>query len=383
MSLRNLTKMIADRTAKDYQNKKLQFRLVGMFIQLVYLTAMAFAGGRWLADILTPVSMGSRWLLLFEFAFVFWLGSLACSLPVSYLSSYKLEHRYYLSNQTLSAWAWKQTKMQALGGVLGLILIAGLYLILWNLPDIWWILAAIGYLFLTVVLAQLLPVLFVPIFYKVSPLDEESGLLDRLRGLAAGTGLELKDVSRINMSKETKKVNAFLSGLGKTKSVMFGDTLLNHLEPEEIDVVFTHEVGHYVHRHVLKSIAFAAVAVTLGLYLCDVILQQLAPLAGHASFTAVSAMPLFFFMLTVFGLILRPVESAFSRHNERQSDWYALQKTRDPDSFRSAFSKLADINKADMSPHPLVVFWFYTHPPIPARIAMADRWRSENSSGSS
>jgi STE24 endopeptidase len=221
-----------------------------------------------------------------------------------------------------------------------------------------------------VVLGQLLPVLILPLFYRVERLGDSS-LLDRFRGLAAGTGLAVEGVYRLGLSDETRKANAALAGLGRTRRVLLGDTLLNEFTPEEIDVVFAHELGHHVHRHLPKMIAVEIALSAAGLWLADRALHALAPALGYPGWSDPAALPLLLLVLTTFGLVLSPLTNALSRRFERQCDRYALDRTRDPAAYRSAFTKLGRLNKADADPHPLIVWLFHDHPTIRERIQMA------------
>jgi STE24 endopeptidase len=210
------------------------------------------------------------------------------------------------------------------------------------------------------------------LFYRVTRLDDAS-LLERLRRLTQGTGLNIEGVYRLHLSAETRKANAALAGLGRTRRVLLGDTLLENFTPEEIEVVFAHEVGHHVHRHLIKLVAWSVVLAVAGFWLVDWVLHRAAIGLGYGSFDSPAALPLLMLVLGGFVLLLSPMQNALSRFFERQCDWYALQRTHMPDAYRSAFRKLASMNKADTDPHPLVVWLFEDHPPIKQRLAMADR----------
>src|SRR5262249_42722926 len=151
-----------------------------------------------------------------------------------------------LSNQSLPAWVWKKIKGYLLSGPLGLALLFGLYALIWYTGSWWWLSAAAGWLGVSLILGQLLPVVILPLFYKVTPPDNESWLA-RPRRLAEATGLRGRGIYRLHLSEETRKANACLAGLGRTRRVLLGDTLLDQFSPEEIEVVFAHEVGHHVH----------------------------------------------------------------------------------------------------------------------------------------
>jgi STE24 endopeptidase len=210
-----------------------------------------------------------------------------------------------------------------------------------------------------------------PIFYKVTRLDD-ANLLDRLKKLTEGTTLTIEGIYQLHLSDETKKANAALAGLGNTRRVLLGDTLLAQFTPEEIEVVFAHEVGHHVHRHLLKAIVLNVFISLAGFWLVHQVLMASAQKLGYAGFDDPAALPLVLFVLAVFGLTLSPLLNALSRFHERQCDRYALDHTHNKDAYRSAFTKLARINKSDPDPHPLVALLFYDHPPIRERLAMAD-----------
>ena len=179
------------------------------------------------------------------------------------------------------------------------------------------------------------------------------GLLQRLQSLAAGTGLTVEGVYRLHLSKETRKANAALAGLGKTRRVLLGDTLLEQFTPEEIEVVFAHEVGHHVHRHLPKMIALQRAAhrrAASGWSMPGS--PSCAPALGYAALADPAALPLLLLALGLFGLVLAPLQNALSRFFERQCDRYALDRTGNRTAYRSAFVKLARMNKSDPDPHP-------------------------------
>src|SRR5262249_39182291 len=158
------------------------------------------------------------------------------------------------------------------------------------------------------------------------------------------------------LSAETKKANAALTGLGRSRRVLLGDTLLDEFSPEEIEVVFAHELGHHVYRHIIKGMVLSVLLTAGGLWLVDVILRHAAPALGHTGLADPAALPLLLLVLTVFGLLLAPAQNALSRFFERQCDRYALDRTANPEAYRSAFTRLARMNKSDPDPNRLVVW---------------------------
>jgi STE24 endopeptidase len=158
--------------------------------------------------------------------------------------------------------------------------------------------------------------------------------------------------------------------------VLMGDTLLANFTPDEIEVIFAHEIGHHVFRHIRKMIASGAIYTAAGFVLVDRLVMAWVhsadPAADYANFP-VNTLPLIMLVLTLFSLLLEPLQNAISRHFERQCDRYALERTGQPVAYISAFQKLARLNKDDPSPHWLEVFWFHSHPPIRERLAVAEK----------
>lgn len=362
---------------KRYQRQKLIAGIASLVVGLVLLAGMGLWGGPLLDEAVRGWVGDNRWLRLVALGFLYASGAEVLLLPLGFWSGYVLEHRYGLSNQTLPRWLWRQVKGYLVGGPVGLALLLGLYALLWYSGEWWWLWAAAGWLVVSLILGQLLPVVILPLFYKVTRLDD-APLLDRLRQVAAGTGLRVEGVYRLGLSAETRKANAALAGLGRTRRVLLGDTLLENFTPEEIEVVFAHEVGHHVHRHLPKLIGLSVVGAVAGLWLADQVLRLTAgPLGYHGGAfwparADPGALPLFLLVLSLLGLLSAPLQNALSRHFERQCDRYALRRTGRRDAYRAAFLKLARLNKSDPDPHPLVVWFFDDHPPIRERLALAE-----------
>jgi STE24 endopeptidase len=218
-------------------------------------------------------------------------------------------------------------------------------------------------------------VLILPLFYKIVRLDAPD-LAERMNALAAGTGLTIEGVYRIALSQETVKANAMLAGLGRTRRVLLGDTLLNNFSPAEISVVFAHEIGHHVFRHVRKMILLGLVVSVAGFWICDRALIGWAAHGGQPLNDFYAALPIWtepwiMLILSVFGLLLEPLMNGISRRHERQCDRYAFRRTGQAEAYASAFSKLARQNKDDPCPHWFEVLWLHDHPPIGERLAIA------------
>jgi STE24 endopeptidase len=348
---------------KRYERRKLTATIVNSLLSLVVLAVAGLLLGPRVDGLVRRVVGDNNWLRLIAIGFIYAAVLELLTLPVGFWSGFVLEHRYGLSNQTFRRWLWRRVKGYLIGGPLGLVLLLGLYVLLWYGGAWWWVWATAGWLALTLVMGQILPTVVLPLFYKVTPLDD-APLLERLRRLAEGTGLKVQGIYRLGLSADTKKANAALAGLGRTRRVLLGDTLLNEFTPEEIEVVFAHEVGHHVHRHIPKMMVASVAIAALGFWLVDWVLRGSAHALGYGGFNDPAALPLVLLVLTLLGLILAPAQNAVSRFFERQCDRYALDKTGLVQAYRSAFLKLARLNK-------LVVWLFDDHPPIRQRLAMA------------
>lgn len=359
--------------AKRYGRVSLGCDLVDRGIDLVYLALAAFvfavpidawlSGFSWLAGDQSYPRLVSLLVVIYGL-------HIAVSFPLSFYSGHIVEHRFGLSNQSIGRWLRKYALRHAIGLAFGVAMYAGLFWIIWHVGGWWWLIAAGTFFIVGVLLSQLAPVVIMPLFHKVTPLEDDA-MQARLEKLADGTGLAIKGVYRLGLSDETSKANAMLAGLGSTRRVLLGDTLIDKFSPEEIDVIFAHEIGHHVHRHIPKLLMAGVVFSLAGFWLCDQLLIAWTGGIDHAQIST-SALPLVMFALAVFTMVLEPFQNAISRHFERQSDLYALIQTGDAEAYRCAFQKLARQNKADPNPHPLEVFLFHSHPPIGERMAAAE-----------
>jgi STE24 endopeptidase len=356
---------------KRYQRQKLQASIVSTVLSFVWLGLLGCWLGPQLGAEYRAWSGDNRWLQLLASALVLGVSVELLTFPIDFWSSFILEHRYQLSNQTVAAWLWKRVKGYLVGAALGLPLLYGLYALLWSTGAWWWLWATAGWLVVTLVLGRLLPVVILPLFYTVTRLDN-TALLDRLRRLTQGTNLTVEGIYELKLSDETRKANAALAGLGRSRRVLLGDTLLHEFTPEEIEVVFAHEVGHHVHRHLPKLVVIGVALALGGFALVDVVLRASAETLGYTGIADPAALPLLALVLGLFGLLLSPMQNAVSRFFETQCDRYALLRTANPMAYRSAFIKLARLNKSDPDPHPLVAWLFYDHPPIRTRLALAE-----------
>lgn len=316
------------------------------------------------------------WLLVPLFVAIFGGVYSLINLPLSYYSGFVLPHRFGQSNQTLKDWVIDQLKGLAIGAPIGLLLLELLYLALRVTGSLWWLWAAIGMLIFTVLLSNLAPILIMPLFNKYVPLgDEHKELAERLLDLARRANTKVKGVFKFDMSKRTKAANAALTGIGNTRRIVLGDTLINEFSTDEIETVLAHELGHHVHKDIPFLIAFGTLSTTLSLYLASLALNWAIRYFGFTGPADVAAFPALGLIFGAYGLITMPIDNAVSRWREQMADDYALQATGKREAFASAFTRLANQNLGEVDPEKWVVFLFYSHPPLGERIAKANHWK--------
>src|SRR5579884_2991199 len=288
--------------------------------------------------------------------------------------SFRLEHRYQLSNQSLRAWIVDELKGLLVMAVLAVLLVELLYFIIRESPQHWWVLAWLGFLAVAVLLAQLAPVVLFPIFYKFEPLHDEE-LRQRLVRLGERAGTRVRGVYKWHLSEKSKKANAALTGLGNTRRIILADTLLENYSADEIEAVLAHELGHHVHKHILKSIGVQAAVTFIGFWAANWTLHYaINRLYMFETISDFANLPLLVLTFTVFSFLLMPALNALSRFHERQADRYAFQNIAAVSPFISSMNKLADQNLAERVPSRWVEWWFYSHPAISHRIAAAQAW---------
>lgn len=300
--------------------------------------------------------------------------------PVEYYGGYVLPHRYGLSTQTVRGWLVDQVKGGLLGLGLGLIVIEVMYYLLRLMPSMWWLVTALFMLLFTVVLANLAPVLIVPLFYKLTPLGDEE-LVERLVKLAERANTSVKGVFSINLSSKTKAANAMVMGLGNTRRIVLGDTLHGEYSADEIETILAHELGHQVQHDMWWGLLLQSALTLIGLYLAHVVLRWGVRVMGFSGVDDIAALPLLALVLGGFMVVTGPLGNAFSRWREGMADDYALRITDKPEAFVSVMVKLANQNLADVDPEPWVELILYSHPAINRRIQRGESYQRQGRGG--
>ena len=308
-----------------------------------------------------------------------WLSSL----PIAYFGGHEVERRFGLTKQSAGGWLGDQAKGLLLGVLLQTPLLTAAYAVIQRRPRDWWLIIAGASVPLTVLLSNLAPVVLMPLFNRFDPLRDEA-LAARIRSLAARSGVRISDVYEMDMSRQSEKPNAMFTGLGNTKRIVLGDTLLAGFSEDEVEAVVAHELGHQVHGDIWRLIGFGAGAGFGAAWLLSRIGPQVVrrtwERTGVSEVGDEASLPLLALLVTAMGFFLMPVQAAFSRAMERRADRFAVQLTRNGEAYARAMERLAAQSLADPDPPRSVVVMLYSHPPIVERIRAARDagWRFQN-----
>ncbi|MCE9644838.1 MAG: M48 family metallopeptidase [Chloroflexi bacterium] len=360
--------------AKQYSRIRRCLWLVDTLLAGLYALAWLFLG--WSVSVRTWLLTitANEWAVVALYLAIFGGSFAILNLPLGYYSGFVLPHRFGQSNQSLKDWIFDQLKGLAIGAPIGLLLLELLYLALRLTGDAWWLWAAGGLLLFNVLVTNLAPVLIMPLFNKYVPLgDEHKELEERLLDLAKRANTKVKGVFKFDMSRRTKSANAALTGLGNTRRIILGDTLINEFSLDEIETVLAHELGHQVHKDIPFLIAFGTLSTTLSLFIASLVLSSAVTFFSFTSAADIAAFPALILILSAYGLLTSPIENAVSRWRENMADDYALSSTGKGGAFASAFTRLANQNLGEIDPEKWVVFMFYSHPPLGERIEKAKR----------
>ena len=360
--------------ARRYNRIRRWMGVADFILSLVLMVALLVTGwSGMLRDIAYKATFQHYSLAVFLYVLMLMVLAKVLGLSLDYYS-FRLEHRYQLSNLRLRAWIWDEVKGFLVGVVLAGIVVELLYFIMRQVPQHWWLIAWGAFLGLFVLLAQLAPVVLFPVFYKFAPLENEE-LKERLVRLGERAGTRVRGVYQWKLSEKSKKANAALTGLGNTRRIILADTLLANYSTDEIEAVLAHELGHHVHRHIFKSILVQAGITFVGFWAGNLVLHYAVDrLHIFETLSDFADLPLLMLVATVLSLLVLPLLNAYSRFNERQADLYAFRSIATVTPFISAMNKLAKQNLAERSPSKWVEWLFHSHPAISRRVAAAETW---------
>jgi STE24 endopeptidase len=290
-------------------------------------------------------------------------------LPFSIYRTFVLENRFGFNRTTPSQFVKDQILNLTIALLLGLPVI---WVILWLMQtsgDLWWLLAWVFWTSFTLLMSWAYPTLIAPLFNKFSPL-EDSAMLQRIQQLLDRCGFTSKGIFVMDGSKRSSHGNAYFTGLGKNKRIVFFDTLLEHLEIDEMEAVLAHELGHFKHRHIYKGLAIMMISSLLGLALLAWLIQQPWFFNGLGVTAQSNPVALLLFMLVtpVFSQFLQPLMAKLQRKHEFEADDYAVEQSGAKPMI-TALVKLYKENASTLTPDPLYSAFHDSHPPAPVRVA--------------
>lgn len=359
--------------AREYARIRQRLFALDLFLTGLALVAVMGLGlNVWLKEMVLTITR-DVWLATFLYFVVALFAYQLTFFPLSYYSGFVLPHRYGLATQSLREWLKDALKGVALSLVLGGLVIEVIYALLRMAPDTWWLWASGFMILFSIVLANLAPVLIMPIFYKFKPL-EDAELVRRLTELATRARTRVRGVYTMMLSEKTTAANAALMGLGNTRRIVLGDTLYRDYTHDEIETILAHELGHQVHHDIGWSLVVQSAITLVGFYLADLFLRWGVAQLHYEGIADLAAFPLFGLALGAFGFITMPLGNAYSRWRESLADDYALETTRNAAAFVGAMEKLANQNLAELEPEAWVEFLLYDHPPIGKRIKRGEQF---------
>ena len=361
--------------AKKYSQIKNVLFGIELVLTLLFLYIMATQGPSvWIRNFV-EITSRNPWVQTAVYFLVFGAVYAAVTFTLDMYQGYSLEKKFSLSTQTFGGWLLDYSKKLLVGGTIFFILIEALYLFLRNFAATWWIWTAIFWIIFTIVLSRVAPVVILPLFFKVKPLSDDD-LRTRLMSLAEKCGSKVNGVFEIDLSKKTVKANAALAGLGKTRRVLLGDTMLKEYTHDEIEAVLAHELGHHKKGHIMKLLVFGAAANFIGFYIASLVFNALSWRLNLRGVSDLAGFPFLLLIFFFFALVMMPVQNGLSRKFEREADRFALEITGNPGAFISMMGKLGDQNLADREPNRLIEIFLYDHPPIGKRLKAAEEFKS-------
>ncbi len=355
--------------AAAYTSAKTRFAMWGLLFDALVLLAFTLGGGIQAVATLcngwfvSPLTQGMATLVV-----VLLLSSLL-EAPFNWYRTFIIEARYGFNKMTLKLYVLDALKGLLIGALLGLPLLAGVLWLMGRMGEYWWLYVWLVWVGFNLLILFIYPTFIAPLFNKFSPLQDEA-MQARINALLQRCGFTSSGLFVMDGSKRSAHGNAYFTGFGKSKRIVFFDTLLERLNISEVEAVLAHELGHFKHRHVLKRIVTTFAMSLAFLWLLAVLMQNswFYQGLGVSSPSTAVALLLFFMVLPVFSFLLSPVLSAYSRKHEFEADAYAAQQT-DAQDLVNALVKLYQDNAATLTPDPLYSRFYDSHPPAAVRIA--------------
>jgi len=360
----------AHQKAADYTVAKTRFGIISTLIDAALLLGLTLGGGlQWLADLWAAVlAPGSLWhgtALLLSLFFV----QGVVSLPLALYRTFVIESRFGFNRMTLALFFADLTKQIAVALVLGVPLLLAVLWLMERMGEHWWLYVWIVVTAFSIGLQLIIPPFILPLFNKFTPITEGE-LARRIAALVERCGFKSSGLYKMDGSKRSSHGNAFFTGFGATKRIVLFDTLVERLQPSEVEAVLAHELGHYRLHHIVKMLVLSTALTFAGLWILGQLLDQFWFYSGLGVTTEATATALALFMLvgSEFTFFLHPLLTLYSRKNEFEADAYAKGHAASTDLIQ-ALVKLYRDNAATLTPDPLHSAFYDSHPPAAIRIA--------------
>jgi len=359
--------------ARQYEKEKRILGLLNLALSLAVLVGFYYCGlSAWLAQLFPHKPL--FWVFL-VYVCVFQFVVFVSGLPLNLYSGYIHEHRWDFSNQTVKSWLWERIKSFFVSVFIFTVLLGLLFWLWAYYPQSWWWMAGLVMAAVSAVFATLFPVVIFPLFNTYTPIKDRE-LTDSLDKILKKGGLKSSGFFMEDMSRQTKKENAFLAGLGRTRRVILGDNLLENMSLPEIESIIAHEVGHFKHKHIWKQMALGTIQQLSVFFLLDFLMGELSVSFLQSTRANLTLLPIFVILAGgISGVFASPINLWLSRHFEKQADLYALTNVPDSHALARALAGLADRNLSNAYPSWWVKMFFYSHPPIGERLLLAERWK--------
>jgi STE24 endopeptidase len=363
----------AHQKAADYTIAKSRFGLLELGFGTAVLLAWTLLGGLdWLNQALIARMGPGMWQQLALLGSFVLIGGII-DLPFTLYQTFRIEERFGFNKMTFKLWLGDLLKSSLIGALIGLPIAALILWLMGTMGGLWWLYAWLFWMGFNLLLLVIYPTLIAPLFNKFKPLDDEA-LKTRVTALMQRCGFAAKGLFVMDGSKRSAHANAYFTGFGASKRVVFFDTLLKQLNPGEVDAVLAHELGHFKHKHIIKRIVSMFAMSLAGFALLGYLSQQawfylglsVRPVPGGPN----DALALLLFMMAVpvFTVFISPIFAQFSRKHEFEADAYAVAQTNGAD-LKNALLKLYEDNASTLTPDPLFVKFYYSHPPASERLA--------------
>jgi STE24 endopeptidase len=356
--------------ARRYHRRQFALTLVDLALGAALLVWWSWSGAATSLARVLEERLRSPAVVIAGMALALGASQTVLTFPLDVLGGFVLPRRAGLLTQGVGSWLGDRAKGLAIGGVIGLLSVEIVYgLLRWS-PDRWWLWASVVLAVGVALLTAVVPVWLVPLFYRLTPLEDPM-VRDRVLALAARMGVRAAEVAVADFSRKGRVANAAVVGLGRTRRILVSDTLLREFPIEEVEVVLAHELGHHARGHLAKGLLLQSALILGALWVAGHALGAVVRSFGLAGPADPASLPLLALIVTTVGLLTTPWVAAWSRRLEREADRVALDVTGAPEAFIGAMERLGRLNLAERRPGRLRELLFATHPSIEARIAVA------------